>query len=174
MTDVLKGSKFVWTSQAQKSFEELKEKLIQAPVLALPCFDKIFEVECDASGVGIGAILTQEGKPIAYFSEKLSDSRRRYSTYDREFFAIIRALEHWTHYLIANEFILHPDNEASKCIQGQYKLNQRHAKWVEYLPSFHQFHVVIKHKSRKLNQGADALSRRHLLLFQLGACVLGF
>ena len=171
MTEVLKGTKFVWTSQAQKSFEELKEKLTQELVLTLPSFDKVFEVECDASGVGIGAVLSQEGKPIAYFSEKLSDSRRRYSTYDKEFFAIIRALEHWTHYLIANEFILHSDHEALKYIQGQHKLNSRHAKWVEYLQSFH---FVIKHKSGKLNQGADALSRRYLLLFQLGTCVLGF
>jgi len=129
----LKGSKFIWTPQAQKSFEELKEKLTHAPVLALLCFDKVFEVECDASGVGIGAVLIQEGRPLTYFSEKLSDERRKYSTYDKEFFAIIRALEHWTHYLIANEFILHSDHEALKYIQGQHKLNSQHAKWVEYL-----------------------------------------
>jgi len=98
MTKVLKGTKFVWTSQAQKSFEELKEKLTQELVLTLPSFDKVFEVVCDAFGVGIGAVLSQDGKPIAYFSEKLSDSTRRYCTYDKEFFAIIRALEHWTHY----------------------------------------------------------------------------
>jgi len=104
-------------------------------------------------------------------SEKLSDARRKYSTYDKEFFAIIRALEHWTHYLIAKEFILHSDHEALKYIQGQYKLNPRHAKWVEYLQSF-QF--VIKHKSGKMNQGADALSRRHLLISELSSNVLGF
>ena len=133
-------------------------------MLALPSFDKVFEVECDASGGGIGAVLTQEGRPLAFFSEKLSDARTKYSTYDKEFFAIIRALEHWTHYLIAKEFILHSDHEALKYIQGQHKLNPRHAKWVEYLQSF-QF--VIKHKSGKMNQGADALSRRHLLISQL-------
>jgi len=140
-------------------------------VLALPSFDKLFEVECDASGVGIGAVLTQEGRPLAFFSEKLSDPRRKYSTYDKEFFAIIRALEHWTHYLIVNEFILHSDHKALKYIQGQHKLNPRHAKWVEYLQIFH---FVIKHKSGKMNQGADALSRRHLLISQLSSNVLGF
>jgi len=73
--------------------------------------------------------------------------------------------------LIAKEFILHSDHEALKYVQGQHKLNSRHAKWVEYLQSFH---LNIKHKSGKLNEGADALSRRHLLLFQLDTCVLGF
>ena len=97
ITEVLKGTKFVWTPQDQKSFEELKDNLTHVTVLALPCFDKVFEVECDASRVGIGVVLIQEERPLTYFSEKLSDARWRYSTYDKEFFAIIRALEHWTH-----------------------------------------------------------------------------
>jgi len=82
MNEVLKGNKFVWTPQVQRSFEELKEKLTHAPVLALSCFNKVFKVECDASGVGIGVVLVQEGRPLAYFSEKLSEPRRRYSTYE--------------------------------------------------------------------------------------------
>jgi len=64
-------------------------------------------VECDAFGVSFRGVLIQEGRLLSYFSEKLSESRRKYSTYDKEFFAIIRAHEHWTLYLIANEFILH-------------------------------------------------------------------
>ena len=171
MTEVIKGSSFQWTPRAMQAFEEVKAKLTQAPVLALPCFDKVFEVECDASGVGIGGVLVQEGRPLAFFSEKLDDAKRKYSTYDKEFYAIVRSLEHWSHYLVAKEFILHSDHEALKYIQGQHKLNSRHAKWVEYLQSFH---FTIKHKSGRLNTGADALSRRHLLLFQLDSCVLGF
>jgi len=171
MIEVIKGSSFQWTPRAQEAFEEVKVKLTRAPVLALPSLDKVFEVECDASAVGIGGVLVQEGRPLAFFSEKLDDSKRGYSTYDKEFYAIVRCLEHWSYYLVAKEFILHSNHEALKYIQGQHKLNSRHAKWVEYL---HSFHFIIKHKSGKLNTGADALSHRHLLLFQLDSCVLGF
>jgi len=128
MTEVLKGRSFKWTNQAHSAFEEIKRRLTTAPILALPTFSKIFEVECDASEVGIGAMLYQEKRPIAFFSEKLNEAKRKYSTYDKEFYAIVRALEHWQHYLVGGEFILHPDHEALKYIQGQHKLNPRHAK----------------------------------------------
>jgi len=84
----------------------------------------VFEVECDASGVGIGVVLIQEGRPLAYFSEKLNN---------KEFYTIVSALEHWRHYLVGGQFILHSDHEALKFIQGKQKLNPMHAKWVEYL-----------------------------------------
>jgi len=131
----------------------------------------VFEVECNASRVGVGSVLTKEGKTFACFSDKLHDSRRKYSTYDEYFYAIMRCLEHWSHYLIASEFILHYDHEVLKYIQGQHKINLCYAKWVEYLQSFH---FIIEHKFGKLNQGASALSQRYLLLFQLDARVLGF
>ena len=101
----------------------------------------------------------------------MNEIRRKYSTYDKEFYAIIHALEHWSHYLYPNEFVLFSDHEALKYLNTQQKLNSHHAKWVVYLQSFN---FVIKHKPDKVNQVADALSRRHLLLNTMHTKVLGF
>ncbi|GKB86691.1 reverse transcriptase domain-containing protein [Tanacetum coccineum] len=129
------------------------------------------EVECDASGLGIGGVLSQLNRPIAFFSEKLNDTRRRYSTYDKEFYAIVRSLEYWRHYLLPAEFILYSDHQALKFIQGQAKLKPRHAKWVETLQDFS---FVIRHKAGSANSVADALSRRPALLSSTSFQVSGF
>ena len=171
ITECLKNSKFVWTGAAQDAFERLKIAMTEAPVLALPSFDHVFQVECDASGLGIGGVLSQCNKPIAFFSEKLNDTRRRYITYDKEFYAIIRSLEYWLHYLLPTEFILYSDHQALKFIQGQAKLNPRHAKWVETLQDFT---FVIRHKAGTANTVADALSRRPALVAYTTFQVSGF
>jgi len=88
----MKKGSFEWARAAHDAFEKLKTKLCEAPVLALPNFDKLFEIDCDASGVGIGVILMKDQHPIAHFSEKLNGSRKNYSTYNKDFYALIRAL----------------------------------------------------------------------------------
>ena len=85
---------FAWTPAAATAFETIKSKLISAPILALPDFTQVFELHCDASKLGIGAVLSQRNRPIAFFSEKLAGARLRYSTYDVEFYAVVQAIKH--------------------------------------------------------------------------------
>ncbi|XP_035816895.1 uncharacterized protein, partial [Zea mays] len=153
-----KGVEFKWGNSQEDAFQELKKRLTEAPVLILPDFTKTFEVECDASGIGIGGVLMQQGKPIAYFSEKLGGAQLNYSVYDKELYALVRALETWQHYLWPKEFVIHSDHEALKYLKGQAKLNRRHAKWVEFIETFP---YIVKYKKGKDNVVADALSRRN-------------
>ena len=88
ITDCLKKD-FEWTRAAAKAFQEIKERMTEALVMRLLDFTKVFEITCDASDVGIGGVLSQEKHHVAYFSEKLNDARQRYSTYDKEFYAIV-------------------------------------------------------------------------------------
>ncbi|WVZ63799.1 hypothetical protein U9M48_013404 [Paspalum notatum var. saurae] len=161
---------FAWRDSQEVAFSTLKDKLTHAPLLQLPDFNKVFELECDASGIGLGAVLLQEGKPVAYFSEKLSGASLKYSTYDKELYALVRTLHTWQHYLWHREFIIHSDHEALKHIRTQTNLNRRHANWVEFIESFP---YIIKHKNGKDNVIADALSRRYTMLSQLDFKIFG-
>ena len=80
---------FKWGDAQEKAFKLIKEKLTHAPLLALPDFTKTFDIECDALGIGIGGMMMQEGRPIAYFSEKLSGAALNYPTYDKELYALV-------------------------------------------------------------------------------------
>jgi hypothetical protein len=133
-----KGVVFCWGKAQEESFDTLKDKLTHAPLLQLLNFGKTFELECDASGVGIGGVLMQDGKPIAYFSEKLHGPILNYSTYDKELYALVCSLESWHHYLWPKEFVIHSDHES--------------LKWVEFIESFP---YVIKHKKGKDNVIAE-------------------
>jgi len=87
---VKKDTSFYWTEKHEQAFQRLKTQLTNAFILPLPKFSKHFELECDASGVGIGTMLLQRGHPIAYFSEKLHGAALNYPTYDKELYALVR------------------------------------------------------------------------------------
>ena len=95
MTETMRGDKkvFKWTHGTDNNFETLKQKVVELPILALPDFNKVFQVECNASGSAIGDVLSQEGKPIYFFSENLNDAKKNYYVYDQEFYAFCSSIE---------------------------------------------------------------------------------
>jgi hypothetical protein len=119
-----KGVSFNWGPTHEQAFKMLKSKLTQALLLQLLDFAKMFEVECDASGLGIGGVLLQGGKHVAFYSEKLSGPSMNYSTYDKELYALVRVLHTWQHYLWSREFVIHLDHESLKYLKGQANLNK--------------------------------------------------
>ena len=172
LTEIVKKNfGFHWSNDQENAIVVIKERSCSAPVLELPDFNKTFEIECDTSGIGIGAVLMQDKQPIAFFSEKLGGAALNYPTYDKELYALVKALETWQHYLWPKEFVIHTDHESLKHLKGQGKLNKRHARWMEYIETFS---YVIRYKQGKENVVVDALSRRYVLLTSLGAKMLGF
>ena len=97
LTQQLKKDAFKWSPEAEYAFQELKKAITKLPVLTLPDFSKPFIIEIDASGVGIGVVLTQEEGPIAFFSQVLSEKARLKSVYERELMAIVLAIQKWRH-----------------------------------------------------------------------------
>lgn len=119
LTDVTKKGAFVWTGGAQTTFDRLKEVMSCCLVLAFPDFSHPFTLECDASGVGIGAVLSQDGHPIALESRKLLPHEMSYSIYDKEMLAIMHALAKSREYLVGNRFLVKTDHNSLCHFMGQ-------------------------------------------------------
>ncbi|XP_057476894.1 uncharacterized protein LOC130764610 [Actinidia eriantha] len=115
---------------AEQGFVIIKEKLSTALVLTLPNFERLFQVECDASVVGIGVMLSQEGKLVAFFSEKLCEAWRKCPAYELELYAVAWSLRHWEHYLVQRGLVLFTDHQALKFINSQTIINRMHASTV--------------------------------------------
>jgi hypothetical protein len=142
---------FKWTLACQKSFETLKEKLTTAPVLILPDVPKPFSVYCDASYTGLGCVLMQEGRVVAY------SSRQYYPTHDLELAAVVHALKTWRHYLYGQKCDIYTDHKSLKYIFTQSELNMRQWRWLELIKDYE---LKIHYHPGKANVVADALSRK--------------
>lgn len=113
LTQLLKkGVQFQWTPQAQEAFQLLKKTLVQAPVLRIPDFSKQFIIETDASDLGMGAVLMQEGHPVSFLSKTFSTRNQALSTYEKECLAIIMAIDKWRSYLHGQTFINRTDHHS--------------------------------------------------------------
>lgn len=112
LTELTKKDAFLWNDQTHRAFDRLKVCLTTTPVLALPDFSKEFTIECDASGIGIGAILMQDKRPVAYFSKALGVRNLAKSAYEKELMAVVLAVQHWRPYLLGRRFIVSTDQKS--------------------------------------------------------------
>jgi hypothetical protein len=158
MTALLaKKVEFKWTPACQESFEMLKKKLTTVPVLVLPDVHKPFSVYCDASYTGLGCVLIQEGKVVAYSSQQLEVHEKNYPTHDLELEAVVHALKTWRHYLYGQKCDIYMDHKSLKYIFTQSELNMRQRRWLELIKDYE---LEIHYHPGKANVVADALSRK--------------
>lgn len=158
LTTLLKKGQFGWNDEAETAFEGLKQAMTSTPTLAMPNFNEPFVIESDASGDGIGAVLSQQGKPIAFMSRALGMSKRAWSTYAREMLAIVVAVQTWRPYLMGRKFFIHTDQRSLKYLLEQRITTPEQQKWVSKLFGYE---YEILYKPGKDNSAADALSRIH-------------
>eukprot|EP00253_Pinus_taeda_P033985 PITA_33985 len=158
ITSLQKKGKIVrWTSECQQSFDRLKHLLTTAPILSIADPNNDYVVCTDASKEGVGGVLMQEGKVIAYESRKLKEHEQRYSAYDLELTVVIHALKMWRHYLLGRKFLLLTDHHSLTHYFSQPTLNARQGRWADFLSGFD---FEIKHLKGKENRVADVLSRK--------------
>jgi hypothetical protein len=158
MTKLLKkGVKFVWSEACEKAFHTLRQHLTSAPSLVQPDNSKPFEVFCDASGTGLGCVLMQEGRVIAYASRALRPHELNYPTHDLELAVVVHALKIWRHYLMGNRCNIFTDHKSLRYIFTQSELNMRQRRWLELI---NDYDLEVHHHPGKANVVADALSRK--------------
>ncbi|WMV13624.1 hypothetical protein MTR67_007009 [Solanum verrucosum] len=131
-----KKVKFVWSEACEKSFQELKDKITSALVLTLPEGTNGFVVYCDTSRVGLGCVLMQHGKVIAYASRQLKIHDKNYPTHDLELAAVVFSLKIWRHYLYGVYVDVFTDHKSLQYVFTQKDLNLRQRRWLELLKDY--------------------------------------
>jgi hypothetical protein len=158
MTELLKkGVKYEWSQKCEDAFHTLRQHLTTAPVLAQPDNTKSFDVYCDASGTGLGCILMQDNRVIAYASRALRPHEQNYPTHDLELAAVVHALKIWRHYLMGAHCNIYTDHKSLKYIFTQADLNMRQRRWLELIKDYD---LEVHYHPGKANVVADALSRK--------------
>ncbi|GKC07771.1 reverse transcriptase domain-containing protein, partial [Tanacetum coccineum] len=152
-----KKVKFDWGDKAETTFQLIKQKLCSAPILALPEGSEDFIAYCDASIKGLGAVLMQREKVIAYASRQLKIHEKNYTTHDLELGAVVFALKIWRHYLYGTKCTMFTDHKSLQHILDQKELNMRQRRWLELLSDYD---CEIRYHPGKANVVADALSRK--------------
>ncbi|GJT82293.1 putative reverse transcriptase domain-containing protein [Tanacetum coccineum] len=152
-----KKVKFIWGDKQEAAFQLLKQKLCSAPILALPEGSEDFIAYCDASIKGLGAVLMQREKVIAYASRQLKIHEKNYTTHDLELGAVVFALKIWRHYLYGTKCTVFTDHKSLQHILNQKELNMRQRRWLELLSDYD---CEIRYHPGKANVVADALSRK--------------
>jgi hypothetical protein len=153
---------FIWTGDCAMAFSELKRRLTSAPVLTIPDQEGGFQILSDASGKGLGCVLMQRGKVVAFASRQLRPHERNYATHDLELAAVIFSLKLWRHYLLGERVEIYTDHKSLKYIFTQKEINMRQRRWLELMADYD---VELLYHPGRLNMVPDALSRRPTAMF---------
>ena len=166
-----KGVKFEWDDKYQSSFDQLKKILVEAPVLTQPTPGKDYAMYSDASRFGLGCVLMQDGKVVAYASRQMKPHEQNYPTHYLELAAVVFSLKIWRHYLYGEKCRIFTDHKSLKYLLTQKELNLRQRRWIEL---FKVYDFIVDYHPRKANVVADTLSRKTNSVLSLKHCIWKF
>ena len=150
-----KEVKFDFDGRCEKAFQELRRRLTTAPILIVPDRGQGYTVYCDASSAGLGCVLMQFRRVVAYGSRQLKNHEQNYPTHDMELATVVFALNIWPHYLYGEQFEVYTYHKSLKYIFTQRDLNMRQRIWMEFLE---HYDFTLHYHPSKANVVADALS----------------
>lgn len=160
---IKKEHTFEWTDDCEQAFQKLKKALTSKPVLQFPDFSKYFSITTDASADGLGAILEQEGKVIAYASKTLSATKKGWSATELELKGVVFGCQEFRCYVLGRKFTIFTDHVALK---GEIKLQSATTRIVRLMQKLSEFDFDIQYKKGKDNSNADCLSRMHKCILE--------